>query len=287
MASISFHIRDGATPEWCYQYLDILDLYPDASSGKEVYNHAEEYGYEVGYQSEREVPTVLKKMGVLETATKLSQRGEALTMVMNHDMRLFKNILHHLLYTRDKIDAANGVPLDEREMSSWTYSAVVDYLIDNSPVNPVDTKKVRQRIADAIFEQAQSEMPSIRDEISVGPRSVNGALQYLSGLSPKVITGSQHTNNEIREKFQQRSFAPAEMLLLAIDAQYKRTNTEYGTPLILNNENIEELCRILVLDESGFDEVLEWAQEFDRLEVSTGLSKQVRLSVEVQYDQLI
>ncbi|SFR58341.1 hypothetical protein [Halogeometricum limi] len=287
MARISFHIRDGANPEWCYQYLDILDQYPDASSGKEVYELAEEFGYEVGYQTEREVPTVLKKMGVLETATTRTERGEQLVEVMYHDIRLFKNILHHLFYTRDRIDAAEGVPPKNREMSSWTYGAVVDYLIDNSPVNPVSTKKSREEIAEAIFEQAQEELTSIRDEVSIGPRSISGAFQYLRELSPPVIEEGQHTNNEMEEKFQIRSFAPAEMLLVAIDFLYQESNTDYGTALILNNENIETLCRILVLDESGFDEVLEWAREFDHLEVSTGMAKQVRLSDPVNYHDLI
>lgn len=287
MPRISFHIRDGANPEWCYQYLDILDQHPDASSGKEVYKLAEDFGYEVGYQTEREVPTVLKKMDILETATSLTDQGKQLVKVMYHDLRLFGNILHHLFYTRDRIDAAQGVPIEQREMSSWTYGAVVDYLIDNTPVHPVSTKRAREEIAEAIFEQAQQELSSIRDEISIGPRSISGVFQYLRELSPSVLDEVQHTNSAMEEKFQIRSFAPAEMLLVAIDSLYKESNTEYGTALILNNDNIETLCRTLVLDESGFNEVLEWAREFDHLEVSTGMAKQVRLSDPINYDDLI
>lgn len=286
MAQISFHIRDGANPEWIYQYLDVLSQYPELSSGKEVYNKAKEYGYEVGYQSEREVPTILKKMNVLSTSTALTDRGEELMDVMYYDMSLFKNILHHLFYTRDRIAAAQDIPPQEREMAAWSYASIVDYLIDNSPYDGISLKKSRQEVANAVYEQAQNELPSIRDEVSVGPRSVSGALQFLRGLTPPVIQESKHTNNEVVDNFRVRSFAPGEMLLLAIDARYRETGTDYGTPLLLNNETIEALCRTLVLDESGFDEVLEWAAEYDQLDVE-GVSKQVRLVEKVAINDLI
>lgn len=286
MAQISFHIRDGANPEWIYQYLDILEQYPEISSGKEAYEKAKEYGYEVGYQSEREVPTILKKMGILSSSTSLTNRGEELMDVMYYDMNLFKNILHHLFYTRDRISVAQDIPLQEREMTAWSYAAIVDYLIDNSPYNAISLKKSRQEVANAIYDQAQNELPSIRDEVSIGPRSVSGALQFLRDLTPPVIQESQHTNNEQVADFKVRSFAPGEMLLLAIDSRYRETNTDYGTPLLLNNETIEALCRMLILDESGFDEVLEWASEYDQLDIE-GVSKQVRLVEQVSLNDLI
>jgi hypothetical protein len=286
MAQISFHIRDGSNPEWIYQYLDTLDQYPEISSGKEAYEKAKEYGYEVGYQSEREVPTMLKKIGVLSSSTSLTDRGEELMDVMYYDMNLFKNILHHLFYIRDRIAAAHGIPPREREMTAWSYAAIVDYLIDNSPYNAISLKKSRQEVANAVYDKAQNELPSIRDEVSIGPRSVSGALQFLRGLTPPVIQESQHSNNEQVADFKVRSFAPGEMLLLAIDARYSETDTDYGTPLLLNNDTIEALCRTLVLDESGFDEVLEWAAEYDQLDVE-GVSKQVRLVERVALNDLI
>lgn len=286
MVQISFHIRDGASPEWIYQYLDILDQYPEISNGKQAYEKAKEYGYEVGYQSEREVPTILKKMGVLSSSTSLTNRGEELTKIMYYDMNFFKNILHHLFYTRDRIEAAQNVPPQEREMTSWSYAAIVDYLIDNSPYNAISLKKSRQEVANAVYDQAQNEHPSIRDEVSIGPRSISGALQFLRDLTPPVIHESKHTNNELVSDFKVRSFAPGEMLLLAIDTRYRETDTDYGTPLLLNNETIEALCRMLVLDESGFDEVLDWAAEYDQLDVE-GVSKQVRLIEQVELNDLV
>jgi hypothetical protein len=286
MTQISFHIRDGANPEWIYQYLDILDQYPEISSGKEAYGKAKKYGYEVGYQSEREVPTILKKMGVLSSSTSLTDRGEELMDVMYYDMNLFKNILHHLFYIRDRIATAQDIQPREREMTAWSYSAIVDYLIDNSPYNAISLKKSRQEVANAVYDKAQNELPSIQDEVSIGPRSVSGALQFLRDLTPPVIEESQHTNNEQVTDFKLRSFAPGEMLLLAIDARYRETDTEYGTPLLLNNKTIEALCRMLVLDESGFDEVLEWAAEYGQLDVE-GISKQVRLVEQVSLNDLI
>lgn len=287
MTQISFHIRDGITPEWCYQYLDILDQYPDASSGKEVYDLAEDYGYEVGFQSEREVPTLLKKMEVLETSTSLTERGEELLEVMYYDMKLFTNILHHLFYTRDRIDAATGVPIEDREMASWSYAAIVDYLIDNSPYEGVSLKKSRQEISNAIYDRAQDELSSVRDEVSIGPRSVSGALQFLTDLSPEVIIEDTHSNNEEILNFELRNFAPGEMLLLAVDARYQQTETEYGTALILNDETVNALCRTLILDESGFDKVLEWAAEYDQFEITSGVSRQVRLSERIAFTDLI
>ena len=287
MSQVSFHIRDGITPEWCYQYLDILDRYPEASSGKEVYELAEDYGYEVGFQSEREVPTLLKKMEVLETATSLTDCGEELLEVMYYDMNLFSNILHHLFYTRDRIDAATGVPLKDREMSSWAYAAIIDYLIDNSPYEGVSLKKSRQEISNAVYDRAQDELPSLQDEVSIGPRSVSGALQFLTALSPSVITEDTHANNEDILNFEVRNFAPGEMLLLAVDARYQQTETEYGTALILNEETVNALCRTLILDESGLDKVLEWASEYDQFELTSGVSRQVRLSERITFTNLM
>lgn len=287
MASISFHIRDGANPEWCYQYLDIIEQYPDVSSGKEAYQKAKDYGYELGLKSEREVPTILKKMGVLSTATSLTERGEELVEVMYRDMKLFKNVLHHLFYAQARIETADEVSAEDRSMSAWTYATIVEYLIENSPYEGVSLKNSRQEIANAVYDTAETTFPSITDEISVGPRSVSGALQFLSELNPAVIERGTHTNNETVDNFSLRRFAPGEMLLLALNTEYQVTDTDYGTPLLLTSERIRNLCRQLVLDESGFEKVLNWAAEFDQFEVVTGVKKQVRLSNRVALDEVV
>ena len=111
--------------------------------------------------------------------------------------------------------------------------------------------------------EAQARAVFGRSDIAFSPKSVGGALLWLSELKPSVLPGDG-------EKFSRRAFCPPELLVLAVDFVYSTEEVDYGANLLLSDERRDAICQACLLDPAGFDRVLGYTTaQFDYL--GTGL----------------
>jgi hypothetical protein len=182
----------------------------------------------------------------------LTDEGEAVARLESHKPDLFADVVHGLLY-----EAWN--PSQEGENCfSWSYRTLCAILWEGSD------RKLGSRRDLASQVEARARSVFSRPDIAFSPKSVGGALLWLSGLTPPVLS-----ENEAR--FSRRSFCPPELFVMATDCAYRDQGIDYGVNLLLSDRNRTAICQYCLLDTDGFERVLEYAvAQFDYLHKGIG-----------------
>ena len=120
----------------------------------------------------------------------------------------------------------------------------------------------RRRLASEVETQAKSVFS--KSDIAFSPKSVGGALLWLSELTPPVLS-------QDAARFSRRAFCPPELFVMATDFLYRDQNVDYGVNLLLNDKNRTAICQYCLLGWERFDRVLEYAvAQFDYLHKGIG-----------------
>jgi hypothetical protein len=246
-----FHIRN-AHPEDMTTALAVLVSYPGLNTVVEIVDKAESMGFSVRDQQRFEALMTARALNLVNAERNvLTDKGRTITAIEMNNPDLFADIVHGLQYTLwDK-----SVP--EVNCFSWTYMTFCRMLWYNGTSEINNRRDIASRV-----EAAAREMFD-RSDIALSPKSIGGALLWLSQLRPEVIKGD--------DSFERRHFCPPELFLLAVDFIYRLEGSDYGSNLLLNDTVRDEICQVCLLEPSSFERVLDYAiAQFDYLEKGMG-----------------
>ena len=141
------------------------------------------------------------------------------------------------------------------DLFSVAYASVVDYLAQKGTAR-LD-KGTKAELAGVIADVIGERLGIDPGKVDVGYAHVNKILEVIRRLNPPVVE---------REQFRLRASAPVATLLWAIDALYHhpRGRRDYGVRIILNEERLNLLSRILFVDRDSLEQLLAIAPIFDR-----------------------
>jgi hypothetical protein len=247
-----FHIRN-APPGDLVATLATLQKHPELSTISEVVERAESMGFAVQDRRRLEALVTARDLGLVDQSRNaLTDKGKAVAKLDLHKPDLFADVVHGLLY-----EAWNSSKQGEN-CFSWSYRTLCAILWEGSD------RKLGSRRDLASEVEARARPAFSRPDISFSAKSVGGALLWLSGLTPPVLS-------EDEARFSRRSFCPPELLFMAIDFAYRDQDIDYGVNLLLSDRNRIAICQYCLLEVDGFERVLEYAvAQFDCLHQGLG-----------------
>lgn len=219
---LSFHIRHEVTPE----------------RTKAVFGALAE-GQPAPYvtQSSRQ-ETRLRQLGLV-AGTALTEQGSALWHICHRKPELWGDLLHVLHYTLWH----SGEPTQHGY--SWFYRQCVHMLWKGRQLALDDTflkTTVASLISQADTAPYFSETIALATRggtVSLSTASIKGVLAWLEALQPSVIEEGS---------FQQRSFCPPELLLLALGWVAQELEGELAIDFLLTPARRTALCQLCLLD---------------------------------------
>jgi len=247
-----FHIRN-APPGDLAAVLATLEVYPGLSTVSEIVEQAEELGFTIRDRQRLEALMTARDLGLVQRERNaLTEEGKILTHLESDKPDLFVNVVHGLLYTL----------WDPRQRGdncfSWSYRTLCQMLWQSGTMDLANRRDLASEI------EAQARAAFDRPKIVFSPKSVGGALLWLSELIPPVL-------DEHEARFSRRTFCPPEVFLMAIDFVYRAQKIDYGVNLLLSDEHREGICQVCLLEPERLDRVLEYAvAQFDYLHKGIG-----------------
>ena len=233
--------------------LTTLEMYPGLSTIAEIVEHAETLGFAIRDRQRLEALTTARDLGLVERGQNvLTSSGKVLAQLEMDKPDLFADIVHGLQY----------MLWDEHRSSaycfSWSYRRLCQMLWQSGITTPTNRRDIASEI------EAQARTVFGRSDIAFSPKSIGGALLWLSELKPSVL-------DEGSDEFIRRAFCPPELFVLAVDSVYLTQGVDYGANLLLSDERRDAVCQVCLLDPAGFDRVLGYAiAQFDYLEKGLG-----------------
>ncbi|MBC8263377.1 MAG: hypothetical protein H8E47_04550 [Anaerolineales bacterium] len=247
-----FHIRN-AHPGDMAAVLATLDTHPSLETIAEIVRQAEALGFAIHDRQRLEALTTACDLGLVEKGRNvLTDEGRLLIWLEMDKPVLFVDIIHGLQYTlwNERLPSANCF--------SWSYRALCQMLWHTG----AKTVNSRRELASEIETQARTAFG--RPDIVFSPKSIGGALLWLTELEPSVL-------DQDDERFTRRPFCPPELFALGVDFVYQTQEIDYGVNLLLIDERRDAICQVCLLEPTSFDRVLEYAvAQFDYLEQGTG-----------------
>jgi hypothetical protein len=245
-----FHIRN-APPGDLAAVLATLENTPGLSTISEVVEQAESMGFIIQDRRRLEALVTARDLDLVHPSRNiLTDKGEVMTRLDLHKADLFADVVHGLLYTLWDPDQRGD------NCFSWSYRVLCNMLWrmgDGELAN-------RRDLASDIESRARDVFS--RSDIAFSPKSVGGALLWISALTPPVLD---------EDRFSCRTFCPPELFIIAIDFVYRTQEIDYSVNLLLGDENRNAICQVCLLDLERFDRVLEYAvAQFDYLHEGIG-----------------
>ena len=165
--------------------------------------------------------------------------------LLKMDKITFNNYLHYKLYI-------SNLPI------GWSYRNIIEVLYNEYNKRKINYLDIAQKIKERAYNSGW-------ESIAFDKTSVVGALNFISALEPKPV-------NE-KNIFQRRDYCQPHLMLWAIDYIYrKQWNGEYGSLMLLDDEKINEICKLCLIDKDNFDVILKQTTlVYNFLEVSIKL----------------
>ncbi len=231
----------------------MLDIHPSLETIAEIVRQAEALGFAIHDRQRLEALTTACDLGLAEKGRNvLTNEGQVLAQLEMDKPDIFVDIVHGLQYILWR-KRCLGV-----SCFSWSYRALCQMLWHSG----AKTVNSRRELASEIETQARTAFG--RPDIVFSPKSIGGALIWLTELEPIVL-------DEDGTRFMRRAFCPPELFALSVDFVYQTQEIDYGVNLLLNDERRDAICQVCLLDPASFDRVLEYAvAQFDYLEQGTG-----------------
>jgi hypothetical protein len=247
-----FHVRN-AHPSDMVAVLAAIDVYPGLPTLADVLTKAEGLGFAIRDRQRLEALMTARELGFIEAnQNKITPFGETISELELQKPDLFVDMVHYYQYTLWNSKRPQAYCF------SWTYRSLCELLWESATYSVVDRRDVAAEL------EAKARSAFSRAEIALSPKSVGGALLWLTELIPSVF-------DENGDVFTRRNFCPPELFVLAVDYIYCADCTDYGTNLLLTEDRCETICKVCLLDPEGLDRVLDYAlSQFDYLEKGIG-----------------
>lgn len=248
-----FHIRN-AHPADMVALLVILAENPHLETITDIVNEADSLGYSIRDRQRLEALMTARDLGLVSPdRNDLLPAGRVLVELEARNPDLFIDAVHGLQYSLwEKKSPA-------KYCFSWSYRLICQYLWSSGTQELND---IRRNIASEIEGQARRLFEL--SDVVISPKSVGGALLWLSELRPEVI-------DENPEWFRRRVFCSPELLVMGASFVYREKELDYGSNLLLSDDCRDDICKFCLLDPAGFERVLDYAvAQFDFLETGLG-----------------
>lgn len=247
-----FHVRN-AHPGDMVAVLAAIDVHPGLPTVADVLAKAESLGFTIRDRQRLEALITARELGFVEfNQNKITPLGKTISELELQKPDFFADIVHYYQYTLWN----GGEP--QIHCFSWTYRSLCELLWESATYSIVNRRDVAAEL------EARARSAFGRADIALSPKSVGGALLWLTELRPDVF-------DENSNIFTRRHFCPPELFVLAVDYIYRANSTNYGTNLLLTEDKCEAICEVCLLDPEGLDRVLDYAlSQFDYLEKGVG-----------------
>lgn len=237
----TLHIQHNLSPHRLQAILTGLD------EGHDLASIAMRCGLSTGLLQKALIPAI-RQMGFLEASGhQVSDLGGQFLRLSVQFPDWFPEAIHLWMYTAYLQDSTKSM--------SWAYAQIVDTLW--AAHEQVLSGLVLSQLAGAVVERASQSLGLPTDQIVFSDRSVRGALNWLRGLIPPVVTFQSQG-----KVFRRRFFCSEMTFLWAVDSLYRSLSIPFGVRVSLSAERLEQICRLCVLDPSGIDNVLMATKRF-------------------------
>ena len=128
---------------------------------------------------------------------------------------------------------------------SWVYQEVSNMLWESSPGQAMP----RKLLADAL-EKANSLFPEESPSFDIS--SVRSVTAWLLALEPPFLIKQDEEDPHSPLLSQKRENCEPELLFLALQLQYQVKGLPFGTPLLIDDELVEDVCKVCMLAPDQF-----------------------------------
>ena len=203
-------------------------------------------GYTIA-NKDYEIILLLIEWGIAQRKPQeLTQKGSEFYHLWEMSRSVAIDVLHGLQYgvwTQHSPD---------QHLASWAYQQVCDYLWE------YQTLPTPQNLIAHIYDKLADLNES---QIDIGnaafdTKSVNGAYDWLSPLSPPVLNGVRETakgKNFRNATFRLRSHCSTALFLMGLNWVAREAGNGYGDLWSVGPNQRQRVCRFCLIDESRFD----------------------------------
>ena len=218
----SFQTTTGLTNNELVEITAALDL---SDSVKRV-AHLTQYWYLLGLlDRDRELNRAYRY--------RLSEFGGSILTSLQFSSTLAIDFLHWAMY-------GAWLRLPDFEWGwSWLYRETCDALWENSPGQIVSKKLLADMLERANLHFSEAPTFDIQ--------AIRSAMNWLSALEPPFLIKEDESKRSSPWSSQRRESCSPELLFLAIQLQYHVKGLSFGTPLLMDEELVETLCKVCML----------------------------------------
>jgi hypothetical protein len=284
MTKPEFHYRHSTNPKEITELLSIVGSQgtpQNSGTISAIKENARILGFDLGGKDEATIERYpiwfASRLDLVSDDMKLSGLGKAISE--SQSSILVFDFLHFLSYSKWNVNSPS------ENCFSWTYRRLCELLWDAGTCL-LDY----HALAAALTDRASTEFPEDYRidvaKISLGARSIEGAVKWLSALHPQVIYEDGRD-----KRFQRRGFCPPELMLLAVGLLYRDLGIEFGSSILLDSNNTTRINCVCLLDPLAFEKVLPWVirQYSDLIEEipGSGWGRQLRLKRQISVESLL
>lgn len=168
---------------------------------------------------------------------RLTKLGKQFIDTYSTNPDLFYDLIHFLFYSTYRSSQ------DIMKSSLWLYWSTCNILWMEAPA-ALDTSSLANRLQVECHEQFAEYDPSF------SVRSVGSIFPWLQTLSPPFLSKE---GNKSQLYSNRRSFCTPQLFHLATDLVYRVIEgVQYGTSLAINEQQIEDICKVCLLNPEKF-----------------------------------
>lgn len=241
LSKIEFHVDHNVKPKNIEAILLFLSN-RNFIKKEELFNKLKNYRCSIHPRHFNKNLFILKKFNVVDIKNGgyiLSKIGIQLQNYLNFDKKIFYDLMHFLYFT--SWDYGNHQSL----YFSWSYKTICEILWNYKPII-LNRKKLAVDLLNSAHDTFE-----IKD-ISISHEAITGIFNWVNALTPSFINNLR--KNEIGEG---RESCSTELFIVTLGYLYKMFNLNIGTPILLDTNKTEFICRACLLNEKYFDKMLD------------------------------
>lgn len=224
----------------------VLKYHPGPRSRSDLVQMVVDNGYTVANKDYEIILLLTEWRLAHRKPQELTQKGMEFYRLWERNESVAIDVLHGLQYgvwTQHSPD---------QHLASWAYQQVCDYLWE------YQTLPAPQNLIAHIYDKLADLNES---QIDIGnaafdTKSVNGAYDWLSPLSPPVLNGVRETakgKNFRNATFRLRSHCSTALFLMGLNWVAREAGKGYGDLWSIGPNQRQRVCRFCLIDESRFD----------------------------------
>lgn len=181
----------------------------------------------------------IENSGGRKSYFRLTKLGKQLQETYSTNQELFFDLIHYVMYS------AWYLTKNPKLIKFWLYASVCNNLWDHAPnaTNSFGITGSLQVEAQNMFPEYEPKFPA---------RSITAVFPWLGALTPPFLT--KETNRPQLFSKRRTSCSP-QLFHLALDLVYNQKQLKYGTSMAIGDDEIKDVCRVCLLDETRFWEM--------------------------------